>query len=196
MANTHTTAKKRTKTSTRNATTSNTTRRTSSSKARTAAHEREPKVIAVDSLYAVTGLGTDALRFTRALPDRLQAVATRDGLEGRLRARREEVEKRVRELRDRAEERFDTKASEGRTVVDDLVKRPGVRRFLDQASTARSQVEAAITSIRRTAGETVDAGVQAGRGRARTAKSQTKAAVTSVQRTAGAAVDAASELTS
>lgn len=176
-----------TKQKTENAATSNTTKRTSTSKATTEVHERDPKVIAVDTAYAFAGIGTDAVRVARTLPERTKSLRDIDG-------RRADVEKRVREIRDRVEQRFDEKASEGRTVVDDLLGNPQVKTVVDQAKTARSQVKAAITSIRKTATQTVAAGVDAGRKQADTARTQTKAASTSLKKTAEAAVEAGKEL--
>lgn len=190
MATTNTKTNTKTKTTAKNATKANTTRRTSSAKTRTQVRERDPKVIVVDSLYATAGLAADSVTFARTLPERLQELSTRDALERTLEQRRKELEQRVTTFRDRAEKRFDEKATIGRTIVDDVVGTAQFRRVFDQAKTARSQVKAAVTSIRKTAGATIDAGVQAGRKQADTAKSQTKAAVTSLQKTAGAAVDA------
>lgn len=172
---------------TKNAATSNTTKRTSSSKGTTPAHQRDPKVIAVDTAYAFAGIGTDAVRVARTFPERAKTLRDIDG-------RRADVEKRVREVRDRIEETFDAKATEGRTIVDDLLKQPQVKTVVDQAKTARSQVKAAVTSIRKTATQTVSAGVTAGRKQADTAKTQAKAATTSIRKTAEVAVEAGKDL--
>ncbi|HEX2027837.1 MAG TPA: hypothetical protein VHF25_07530 [Nitriliruptorales bacterium] len=181
------------KTTTRQATKANTTARTSRSQATTKAHERDAKVVAVDAAYALTGLATDALQLAgealdaaRELPGRVRGARTS----------RTELEKRFRELRDRLEERFDEKAIEGRTVTDNVLKDQRVKRILTQAQTARSQVKGALTSIRKTASKTVEAGAAAGRKQADTAKSQTKAAATSVQKAAEAVVDAGRDLMS
>ncbi len=179
--------KTKTKTKTKNAATSNTTKRTSSSEGSTAAHQRDPKVIVVDTAYAVAGLGTDAVRVARTLPGRAKDLRDIDG-------RRADVEKRVRDIRDRVEQRFDEKATEGRTVVDDLLEQPQLKSVVDQAKTARTQVKAAITSIRKTATETVSAGVEAGRKQADTARTRTKAATTSVKKTAEAALEATKDI--
>lgn len=172
-----------TKKKTKNATTSNTTGRTSTSRAHVAAHQRDPRVIAVDTAYAVAGLGSDTVQVARKLPERARALRE-------VEVRRPDIEARVRSLRDRLEERFDAKASEGRTVIDDLLAQEQVKTVLGQAKTARSQVKAAVTSLRKTATQTVTAGLDAGREQAGTARRQVKAARTSVQKTAGAAVEA------
>lgn len=188
------------KTTTKNATTSNTTKRTSSSKSKTKARNRDPRVIAVDSAYAVAGLGYDAVKVAQTLPGRVNDLrdvkARRADLEKELKARRSDIEKRVKKLRNQAEKNFDAKATTGRTVADDFAKNPQVKAILDQAKNARSQVKAAITSLRKTATTTVETGVEAGKKQAGTAKSQVKAAATSIQKTAETAVEAGRELVS
>lgn len=179
---------------TKNAATSNTTKRTSSSKGETPAHQRDARVIVVDTAYAFAGLGNDAVRVARTLPERAKTLPERAKELRDIDGRRADVEKRVRELRDRIEDTFDTKATEGRTIVDDLLQRPQVKSVVDQAKTARSQVKAAVTSIRKTATQTVSAGVTAGRKQADTAKSQAKAATTSIRKTAEVAVEAGKDL--
>ncbi len=179
----------KTKKSATNAAQSNTTKRTSSARSTTKLHQRDPKVIAVDTAYAFAGLATDAakravetLDVARQLPARVRTT------------NRSDLEKRVRKARDRFQKRFDRKAAEGRTVTDDLLKSPQMKRVVEQAKTARSQVKGAVTSIRKTATRSLDAGVDAGRKQADTARSQTKAAATSIQKTAEAAVESAREL--
>lgn len=165
------------------AATSNTAKRTSTSKDTTTASERDVKVLATDAAYAIAGLAGDAVRLAneagkaaRRLPEKAQDL--RD-----LPARRKELDKLIATLREQAGKRFDEKSAEGRTVTDEVLKDDRVKRVLDQAHNARSQVKAAITSIRKTADGSVQAGVSAGKKQAETARRQTKAAATSIQKT-------------
>ena len=180
------------------ATKSNTTSRKTDNGQPVEVNERDAKVIASDAAYALAGLANDALQLAneavqlaRTLPDKAQerAQELRD-----MKTRREELETKVREIREKAEQRFDEKATEGRTVADDLLNDGRVRRVLDQAKTARRQVKAAITSIRKTADEAIGAGVSAGKEQAETAKSQVKAAGTSVKKTAEEAAEAGKDV--
>lgn len=172
------------------AATSNTTKRTSSSKGSTKATERDPKVLATDAAYVLAGLAGDAVRLAneagkaaRRLPEKAQDL--RD-----FRARRKELDNLIASLREQTAKRFDEKSAEGRTVTDEVLKDERLKRVLEQAKNARSQVKAAITSIRKTADDSVKAGVSAGRKQGETARRQTKAAATSIQKT----VDAGREL--
>ncbi|MDP9023216.1 MAG: hypothetical protein M3N57_11110 [Actinomycetota bacterium] len=178
-----------TKQTAKHAAKANTTKRTSGRLTSVPVHERDPKVIAVDTAYVFAGLANNAAQLAG------EAVTAARTLPGRIRSTdakrtRTDLEKRVRDLRNRLESRFDEKAAEGRTLADDLLKDRRVRNVVDQAGNARSQVKAAVTSVRRTARRSVEAGAAAGRDQAQTARSQTKAAVTSVQKTADAVVEA------
>jgi hypothetical protein len=200
MTESKTTAKKA-----RKATKANTTRRQSRATTTTRPHERDPAVIATDAAYALAGLATDALhlaneaiRYARTLPEKAQDRAQElrgTNVEARLRESREELEKKLRDVLDKAEDRFDEKATEGRTATEELLSDERLRRVVDQAKVARSQVKGALTSIRKTTDTAVSAGVEAGRAQARKATSQTKAAATSVQKTVDEAVDAAKDAT-
>lgn len=154
--------------------------------------------VAGDAGYALAALANDALslateavKLARTLPEKAQERAQdmRD-----LRSRREQLEDRIRELRDAAEQRFDEKSAQGRTVAEDILGDERVQRVIDQARTARSQVKAAITSIRRTGTGTAAGAVRGGRDQADTARSQVKGAATSVRKTAEAAGDAAGDV--
>lgn len=103
-------------------------------------------------------LATEAVSLARTLPSMAQerAQELRD-----LKNRREQLNERIRELRQAAEQRFDEKAAQGRSVADDVLNDERVQRVIDQAKTARSQVKAAITSIRKTAETAADAGKDA-----------------------------------
>lgn len=161
-----------------------------------ATHERG---VAGDAGYALAALANDALslateavKLARTLPERAQERAQdmRD-----LRSRREQLEDRIRELREAAEQRFDEKSAQGRTVAEDILGDQRVQRVIDQAKTARSQVKAAITSIRKTGTETAAGAVRGGRDQAAKARSQVKGAATSVRKTGETAADAADDAT-
>lgn len=141
-------------------------------------------------------------------PDR--AKATQGNLKAKVHNQRVHLEAQVREIRERAndeldgrlqsfEKDFDAKAKEGSKVIAELRKDDRVQRIetqidrvLSQAKNSRSQVKAAITSLRKTA----DVAIAAGLAQADTAKSQIKAAATSVSKTALTAVDAGKGLAS
>lgn len=136
-------------------------------------------------------LASEALRLTRELPSRAQER----GRELRdLKARREELNEQLRELRNTLEQRLDEKSAQGRSVADGVLSDERVRRVIDQAKTAQSQVKAALTSIRKTGEEAASGAAQAGKEQARTAKSQVKAAATSVRKTGEAAADAGKDV--
>lgn len=162
-----------------------------------AATEDTPGRRSADAGYALAALANDALqlageavKLARTLPSRAQerGQELRD-----LRTRREELQDRLRDVRETLEERLDEKATEGRTVADDILSDERIQRVLDQAKTARSQVKAAITSIRKTATEATSSAANAGKQQAKTASSQTKAAATSVRKTAESAAGAAKD---
>lgn len=159
----------------------------------------EGRGAAGEAAYALVGLATDALQLAneamelaRSLPSRAQD--RREQVRG-LTARREELEETIRGIRRSAETHLDEKADRGRDVAQRITGDDRVRRVVDQAETARSQIKAAITSIRRTGSGALGSAVEAGRNRADVARSQTKAAATSVQRTAESAVDAGKDVT-
>lgn len=155
---------------------------------------REGRFAAADAAYALAALANDALQLAnealqiaRTLPEKAQERA-KDLKE--LRARRDEIEQRVEKMRDTAEQRLGEKVSEGRGLAQTVLSDERVRRLVDQAKTAQSQVKGALTSIRRIGDEAASSAVRAGRDQAGTAKSQTKAAATSVRKTAEEAVEA------
>lgn len=161
-------------------------------------HVREGGV-ATDAGYALAALANDAMslateavKLARTLPQKAQERAQdmRD-----LRSRREQLEERIRELREAAEQRFDEKSAQGRTVAEDLLGDERVQRVVDQAKTAQAQVKAAITSIRKTGSATASGAARAGKEQGRAARSQVKAAATSVRKTAETAADAAEDAT-
>jgi hypothetical protein len=168
--------------------------------------EREPRTLAGDASYAAAGLALDAVTIVRNATSKLEELRTEvrkaagdpgatvknvtetgpatvtrtaQDVRGRLVA---ELENAIASF----ETQFDTKAIEGRKLVEALKEDPRVAKLLDQTSNTRSQVKAALTSMSRT----VEAAVAAGRKQAETASSQVKGATTSVTRTLDVAVGA------
>jgi hypothetical protein len=88
---------------------------------------------------------------------------------------------------------LDNKAAEGRKVAADVKKDTRVKKILEQTGNSRSQVKAAVTSVRKTADVSLVAGRSAGRKQAGNASSQVKAAVTSLRRSGATITDAAAE---
>lgn len=154
---------------------------------------------AADAGYALAALANDALQLAteavslaRTLPSKAQerAQELRD-----LRSRREHLNERIRELREVAEQRFDEKAAQGRTVAEEVLSDERVQSVIDQAKAAQSQVKAAITSIRKTGDEAAAGAKEAGREQAEDARRQAKAAATSLRKTAETAIDAGKDAT-
>lgn len=153
--------------------------------------DTKPQTGAADAGFALAALASDALQLAGEalnLARQLPSKATERASELRdLSARREDLETRIKDLRENTRERFGEKAAEGRTITDGLLNDERIRRVLDQAKTAQSQVKGALTSLRKTGEAAAGAAVSAGSEQAKTAKSQTKAAATSVKKTAEAA---------
>jgi hypothetical protein len=156
---------------------------------------------------------------TGAGPDRAKAAGGE--LKAKVRSQRVQVEAQVRDLRTKAEREldarrqkvtrelddrirtfessFDQRAEEGRRVTAELQKDQRVaraeeqlKRVLEQTDNTRSQIRAALTSVKRT----TEVAREAATKQAETAKSQVKAATTSVKKSAGAVLDAGKELIS
>jgi len=147
--------------------------------------ERDPKVLLEDAGYAAAGLAHDVVELARTLPGRLEAVRAED-----LRAR---VNKDVEGLLAQLTTLLDKKAAEGRKVAADVRKDARVARLLDQTGNTRSQVKAAVTSVRKTADVTVAAGRSAGRKQAEVAATQLKGATTSLRRSGQVVGDIAAD---
>jgi hypothetical protein len=138
------------------------------------------------------------------------AKKARESLTSKVEELRGQLESRVTEIRDRAkkefdsrlsafEKTFDSRAKEGKKDVDEFRKSERVskiegdlKKVWDQTENSRSQVKAAITSVRKTA----DVAVDAGRKQAKTAESQVKAAATSVRKTVDTVVEAGKDIAS
>ncbi|MFA9445527.1 hypothetical protein [Egicoccus sp. AB-alg6-2] len=182
-----TTAKKTAKKTARKKTTTTTAKRSATKAApkKTVLTAREPKVVLEDAGYAAAGLAHDVVELARALPTRLESVRAED--------LRDRVAKDVEGLLGQLTSLLDKKAAEGRKVAADVRSDARVKRILDQTGNTRSQVKAAVTSVRKTADVSVVAGRTAGRKQAGNATSQVKAAVTSLRRSGATVADAAVE---
>jgi hypothetical protein len=168
--------------------------------------EREPKILAEDASYAAAGLAVDAVTQVRHAIDKLDELraevskaagdpsATVKNVTENAPAT---VTRTATDVRDRLvaeletaianfETQFDTKATEGRKLVESMKKDSRVATLLDQSSSSRSQVKAAITSVTKT----FVAAFEAGKKQAETATSQVKGATTSVTKTFDVALEA------
>ncbi|MEX1163501.1 MAG: hypothetical protein WEB03_07970 [Nitriliruptor sp.] len=168
--------------------------------------EREPRIIAEDASFAAAGLAIDAVTLVRHATTKLEQLraevrkAASDPagtFKGYSETAPTTVTRTVGDVRGRLvaeletaiakfEKTFNSKATEGRKLVEALKNDTRVAKLLDQSSNTRSQVKAALTSLTRT----VDVAVDAGRKQAGTATSQIKGATTSVTKTVDVAVDA------
>lgn len=176
-----TTAKKTAKKTTRKQTAKQTnakrtTTRSTPTKA-TPLNEREPKVLLEDAGYAAAGFAHDLVELARTLPERLEKLRATD---------RDALLAQLTTL-------LDSKAAEGRKVAKEVQKDTRVQKVLEQTGNTRSQVKAAVTSVRKTADVSLLAGRTAGRKQAANAQSQVKAAVTSLRRSGETIADAAAE---
>lgn len=182
-----TTAKKTAKKTSKKTATRTSAKRTTTRPApkKVAITEREPKVVFEDAGYAAAGLAHDVVEIARSLPARLESLRAED-LRGR-------VGKDVEALLTQVTALLDKKAAEGRKLTRDVRKDARVKRILEQTGNTRSQVKAAVTSVRKTADVSVAAGRTAGRKQATNASSQVKAAVTSLRRSGATVADAAAE---
>ena len=182
-----------------------TTKAASNGRARTRLYQRDLRIIAKDTGYALAGIANDAADTVRALPQRLieeapknvgdlrETVASQlSTLTGRIDTLRQRSEKELDRRYAQFERTFDAKVASGKRILS----RKAFDDLRSQAKTARSQVKGAVTSLRKTADQTVSAGVDAGLAQADKATSQVKAAVTSVSKTADAVVEAGKTLVS
>lgn len=202
-----TTAKKTTKKTGAKATAKKTTRKTTARKttAKKAApkkatkaptprlQERELRTILEDAGYATAGLVGDVVELARDLPHRLEHLRAEAGdaptkLKG-VRDVPERLEETIGELRERLakdaekvlesfEDRFDSKAKDGRKLADDVRKDERVSKLLDQADNARSQLRGAFTSVTKTA----DVAVETATKQAERVSTQAKATATTAHK--------------
>ena len=132
--------------------------------------ERTVAGLVTDGLYAALGIGDTAVAALKGVPDQVERLrkATPRTVESRAR----DVETRVRslwtdtpeELRTRleaargsAESEFVAYAQRGRSVVASITRNQATRRAVEQTRTARSQVKAAATSVRKAFGDSAEA---------------------------------------
>ncbi|MEX2550015.1 MAG: hypothetical protein WD638_07300 [Nitriliruptoraceae bacterium] len=171
--------------------------------------EREPREVLEVVGYAAAAVASDVVDRARELPTRMTAL--RSELEkvgedapqrfrslgseapAKLSSRFEKLRKRVTADTERAlsslEREVVTRADRGRHVIEEVREDERVARILDQTAATRSQVKAAITSVRRTG----DVAAEAAGEQAKTATSQVKAAATSARKSADTIADAVSE---
>lgn len=174
--------------------------------------DREPKVLAEQAFYAYASLVHEAVEKAQALPATVkeQAPKNLEDLKAQTQKLREDLTARVETFRAEATKQadarletfgkhFDTRAKDGKKVTDELRGQEPVKAveeqlkvILDQTANTRSQVKAAVTSVRKTA----DVAVDAGRKQGKNAQSQVKAAVTSARKTVDTVVESGKKLAS
>lgn len=188
------------KTSTSKKATRTTTAPTSTRRTPEPLLEREPVALLETAGYAATSVVNDVVTLVRN-PERMERV------EARLAALRGRLGKDVDRTLASFARLVDQRAAEGKKVFEVVVKDDRVARVLDQTSSTRAQVKAALTSVTRTADVATEAaGKQAGTARSQIkgasttvrhssnqARSQVRGAATSVLRIADIAYDAASK---
>lgn len=109
------------------------------------AAQRTVKTVVSDAGYATVGLSDTAIAFVRTLPTKLQSVDA-PKIEVNPRAAQE----RLDTIRRNAGQEFDVLAERGRNIVGELSKRNSAgQRAANQARTARQQLKAATTSLRK-----------------------------------------------
>lgn len=136
--------------------------------------EREPVVLLETAGYAVAGVSRDMVRFARRLPEQVETLRDEDAL-AKLRDR---VANDAKRYLSSFEKVVDTKAADGREAIDVVTKDERVSKVLDQTSSTRSQLKAALTSVTKTGTVAAEAAAK----QADTAKSQVKAAATSTRK--------------
>lgn len=132
--------------------------------------EREPAALLETAGYAATSVVSDVVTLVRN-PERLESILT---------SLRERLGKDLERTLESFTRVVDSRAAEGKRVLEVVVKDERVSRVLDQTSSTRSQLKAALTSVTKTANV---AGEAAGE-QADTARSQVKGATTSVRNSA------------
>ncbi len=138
--------------------------------------EREPVMLIETAGYAAAGVGRDIVRFARRLPEHVETLRDEEAL-AKLRDRVSTDAKRYLSSFEKA---VDTKAADGREALDVVTKDERVSKVLDQTSSTRSQLKAALTSVTKTGTVAAEAAAK----QADTAKSQVKAAATSTRKSA------------
>jgi hypothetical protein len=129
------------------------------------AHQAERTVagMVTDGAYAALGVGDTAVAALRRMPKVTPRTVERRMRSVETRARSlwtdapEHVRARLEAVRRSAEGEFDAYAQRGRSVVAGITRSKTTRRALDQTRTARSQVKAAATSVRKAFGDSAEA---------------------------------------
>jgi ATP-dependent Clp protease ATP-binding subunit ClpA len=161
---TKTQAKKTTQAARKTTQTAKQTARTAEATARQARQtsvqaERTVRSLVSDSAYAALGVGDSAVGVLRHVPGEMERIRT----EGPKRVRSlwtetpEELQARLAAARKGAEKEFDSYAQRGRAVVRSVQRSRATNRAVEQAKVARSQVKAAVTSVRKAFGAGVEA---------------------------------------
>ncbi len=160
--------------------------------------EREPREVLEVVGYAAAAVASDVVDRAKHFPTRLTSL--RSDLEkvgedapAKLGSTLEKLRKRVAADTERAltslEREVVARADRGRHLVEEVREDERVTKVLDQTASTRSQLKAALTSVRRTG----DVAAEAAGEQAKTAKSQVKAAATSTRNSADTIVDAVRE---
>ncbi len=160
--------------------------------------EREPREVLEVVGYAAAAVASDVVDRAKQFPTRLTSL--RSDLEkvgedapAKLGSTLEKLRKRVAADTERAltslEREVVSRADRGRHLVEEVREDERVTKVLDQTASTRSQLKAALTSVRRTG----DVAAEAAGEQAKTAKSQVKAAATSTRKSADTIVDAVRE---
>jgi Rho termination factor, N-terminal domain len=113
-----------------------------------------------DGGYATIGATDAAVAAVRRLGERAEQLRVELPDLTKLR-NRDDVSVSLRALSSNVEERFDALAGRGREVVESLQRSRPTRNAVAQTRAARSQVEAAVTSVRRAGEAGGEAAVQA-----------------------------------
>ncbi len=171
--------------------------------------EREPREVLEVVGYAAAAVASDVVDRAKQFPTRLTSLRTElekvgeDAPErvrtltseapAKLGSTLEKLRKRVTADTERAltslEREVVSRADRGRHLVEEVREDERVTKILDQTASTRSQLKAALTSVRRTG----DVAVEAAGEQAKTAKSQVKAAATSTRKSADTIADAVRE---
>lgn len=131
------------------------TRKTATSAKQTAKQaERTVRTVVLDGAYATVGLGDTAVETLRQLP--VKAAQLRNEAPKKVRSLTEDAPRDLKDLtarakvfRTTAERELDAYATRGRKVVQAIRGSASTQKALEQSRTARSQVKAATTSVRK-----------------------------------------------
>lgn len=127
---------------------------TTQAKATTTQAQRTLRAVVTDGVYAALGATDNAVEVLRTLPAKVNGLRTDVPAFDEL---PKELQGRLSALRTDAEREFDALAQRGRTVVGTLSSSAVTKRAVEQSRVARTQVKAAVTSVRRAVDSSVDA---------------------------------------